>query len=65
MKQFMQTFKFIIAFLVLTIIINMVFGHKMGTRFLQIVLLSMVVLNSNKIAEWLENVQPFTIIKEE
>ena len=65
MRQFMQTFKFIIAFLVLTIIINMVFGHKMGTRFLQITLLSIVVLNSNKIAEWLERVQPFTIKEEE
>lgn len=61
MREFMATFKFIIAFLVLTIIFNMVFGAKVATRFLQLVLCSMLVLNIDSITGWLQEVKPFEL----
>ena len=61
MKAFMQTFKVIIAFLILTIIINMIFGNKVGTRFLQLVLASMLILNIDLVTAKLEEVKPFEI----
>lgn len=61
MKEFMKTFKFIIAFLILTIIFNMIFGAKAATRFLQLVLCSMLVLNIDAVTGWLEEVKPFEV----
>lgn len=55
MQDFMSSFKFIIAFLIMTILFNMVFGAKAATRFLQIVLLSVVLVNATKIIEWVDN----------
>ena len=64
MKEFMSTFKFIISFLVLTIIFNLIFGQKVATRFLQLVLCSMLVLNIDSLTAWLDEVKPFSIEKE-
>lgn len=61
MKDFMKTFKFIISFLVLTIIFNMMFGPKAATRFLQLVLASMLVLNVDAVTGWLKDIKPFEI----
>ena len=61
MKEFMKTFKFIIAFLVLTIMFNMLFGAKAATRFLQLVLCSMLLLNIDALTSWIDEVKPFEV----
>ena len=48
MQNFYQSFTFIISFMVLVIIFNMMLGSKFTEYFLLLVLLSMVVLNADK-----------------
>lgn len=58
MKEFYESFSFIIAFMILLLFFNMTMGGKFVEIFLTLVLASMIVVNSDKI----ENV--FSGIKE-
>lgn len=49
MKNFYDSFTFIISFMILVLFFNMLFGEKFTEWFLLLVLLSMVVVNSDKI----------------
>ena len=49
MKNFYNSFTFIITFMILLLIFNMMFGGKFVEWFLLLVLLSMVVINSEKV----------------
>lgn len=48
MKNFYNSFSFIIAFMILLLLFNMVLGGKFVEYFLMLVLASMVVVNSDK-----------------
>lgn len=49
-QEFVNTLPFIIFFLILALIIGTVFGEKALYWFLVLILASMLLLNSNKIA---------------
>ena len=49
MKNFYNSFTFIITFMILLLIFNMMFGGKFVEWFLLLVLLSMVVINADKV----------------
>ena len=49
MKNFYDSFTFIISFMVLVLVFNMMFGSKFVEWFLLLVMLSMVVVNADKI----------------
>lgn len=55
MKQFYKDFKFIIGFMVLTLVVQMVAGEKAQRYFLLITLLGMVLMNAEKFNEFLDN----------
>lgn len=48
MKNFYNSFSFIIAFMILLLLFNMIFGGKFVEYFLMLVLASMVVVNADK-----------------
>lgn len=48
MKNFYNSFSFIIAFMILLLLFNMVFGGKFVEYFLMLVLASMIVVNADK-----------------
>lgn len=50
MQKFYSSFTFMLAFMILTLIMNMTMGAKPTEYFLLLVLLSMCVMNSDKIA---------------
>lgn len=50
MNNFYDSFTFIISFMVLVLVFQMMFGSTFIEWFLLLVLLSMVVLNSDKVA---------------
>lgn len=47
-EEFYKSFGFIVAFLVLTLFIQMTFNSKIANGFLTLVLLSMITVNSDK-----------------
>lgn len=49
MRNFYNSFTFIISFMILVLVFNMFFGSKFTEWFLLLVLLSMVVVNSEKV----------------
>lgn len=49
-QEFISSMPFIIFFLILTLIISIIGGAKVLYGFLALVLLSMIVLNSDKVA---------------
>lgn len=49
MEKFYNSFTFIISFMVLVMAFNMMFGSKFTEWFLLLVLLSMIVVNSDKV----------------
>ena len=49
MKSFYDSFTFIISFMILVLVFNMLFGSKFTEWFLLLVMLSMVVVNADKI----------------
>lgn len=51
MNDFKQQFGFVIFFIVLTLIVSMTFGSKVATWFLVLVLLGMLVTNSQKVVD--------------
>lgn len=51
MRNFYNSFTFIISFMILVLIFQMIFGSKLVEVFLLLVLASMVVVNSDKFAE--------------
>ena len=48
MQNFYNSFSFIIAFMILLLLFNMVFGGKFVEYFLMLILASMVVVNADK-----------------
>lgn len=48
MQAFLESSKFIISFMILTIFIQMIFGTDVTTNFLWLVLFSMIILQSDK-----------------
>lgn len=50
MQKFYSSFTFMLAFMILTLIMNMTLGVKPTEYFLLLVLLSMCIMNSDKIA---------------
>ena len=48
MQEFTSRMSFILFFLILTLIIQMVFGDKVTTNFLWLVLLSMIIVQKDK-----------------
>lgn len=48
MKNFYNSFSFIIAFMILLLLFNLLFGGKFVEYFLMLVLASMVVVNADK-----------------
>ena len=55
MKQFYNNLGFIIGFVCLTIFAELAFGSKFATKFLSLVLFSMVILNYEKVINFVEN----------
>ena len=49
MQNFYDSFTFIISFMILVLFFNMFFGGKFTEWFLLLVLLSMIVVNSDKV----------------
>lgn len=49
MKNFYNSFTFIITFMILLLVFNMMFGGKFVEWFLLLVLLSMVIINADKV----------------
>lgn len=49
MKNFYDSFTFIVAFMILVLIFNMLFGDKFVEMFLMLVLASMVIMNAKKV----------------
>lgn len=49
MQNFYESFTFIISFMILVLVFNMFFGGKFTEWFLLLVLLSMIVVNSDKV----------------
>lgn len=45
---------FLVGFLILTMIIDATFGNKATSKFLFVVLASMLILNSAKIVSWIQ-----------
>lgn len=56
MKTLYKDLGFVIAFLILVMIVQSFFGEKASKAFLSIVLLSMLVLNYEKFAQWLGSI---------
>ena len=55
MKEFYQSYTFILSFLGLEIAISMLFGEAFTLWFLYLVLFSMVLINSEKFVDFFEN----------
>lgn len=55
MEQFYKDFKFIIGFMVLTLVVLMVAGEKAQRSFLLITLLGMVLMNVDDFNNFLDN----------
>ena len=50
MEGFYNSFSFMLGFMILVLVFNMMLGAKFTEWFLLLVLLSMVIINSNKIS---------------
>lgn len=57
MQNFYNSFSFIIAFMILLLLFNMVFGGKFVEYFLMLVLASMVVVNAEKFKSVFNGIQ--------
>lgn len=53
MKNFYEGYSFVISFLVLELFINMSFGESVTVGFLWLVLFSMIMTNSKKFTDFL------------
>lgn len=51
MEKFYSSFTFMLGFMITTLIFSMTFGQKFAEYFLLLVLLSMVVLNADKLTK--------------
>lgn len=54
MEEITKKMGFIVGFLILTMIVDASFGQKITTKFLVVVLLSMLILNSQKVITWVQ-----------
>lgn len=50
MQNFYNSFTFIISFMILVLIFNMLLGSKFTEKFLLLILLGMVLFNANKVS---------------
>lgn len=57
MKEFYESFSFIIAFMILVILFEMLFGDKFVHAFLILVMASMAILNADKIEKIFGGIQ--------
>lgn len=57
MEDFTKSMPFLLFFLIGTLLFHLLFGSKMTERFLVLVLLSMVVMNSSKVQDLLGKVK--------
>lgn len=57
MQNFYNSFSFIIAFMILLLLFNMIFGGKFVEYFLMLVLASMVVVNADKFSSVFNGIQ--------
>lgn len=57
MQNFYNSFSFIIAFMILLLLFNMLFGGKFVEYFLMLVLASMVVVNADKFSSVFNGIQ--------
>lgn len=57
MQNFYNSFTFILTFMILVLIFQMVFGNKFIETFLLLVLASMVVVNSDKFTSIFKGIQ--------
>lgn len=57
MQNFYNSFSFIIAFMILLLLFNMLFGGKFVEYFLMLVLASMVVVNAEKFKSVFNGIQ--------
>lgn len=57
MKNFYNSFTFIISFMILVLVFQMVLGSKFVEWFLLLVLASMVVVNADKFSKIFEGLQ--------
>lgn len=56
MEQFYKDFGFIIGFLVCVLVIQMSFGDKVARGFIVLVLLSMLILNYEKMGNFISGI---------
>lgn len=54
LQEFTASLQFIVFFIILVLIINMVFGDGLTIGFLTLVLLSMIVINAGKFTDLVE-----------
>ena len=57
LKEFYNSFSFIIAFMFLSVLISALFGEKFLSKFLLLVLTSQLVLNSDKAVSLINKVK--------
>jgi hypothetical protein len=57
MEKFTESMPFLLFFLIGTLAFHLMFGTKMTERFLSLVLVSMIVMNSEKVKDLLGKVK--------
>ena len=57
MQNFYSSFTFMLGFMIIVLIFNMMFGAKFTEWFLLLVLLSMVVVNADKVSNIFGNAE--------
>lgn len=57
LKEFYNSFSFIIAFMILVLLFEMIFGEKFTQAFLLLVMVSMAIFNSDKVANIFSGIQ--------
>lgn len=57
MQNFYNSFTFILSFMIIVLIFNSIFGAKFTEWFLLLILLSMVVINSDKVGSIFKGIE--------
>ena len=55
LQEFFSSFKTLIGFLILCIFIQMIFGDKVLTNFLWLILFSMLIINYQEFTSFMQN----------
>jgi hypothetical protein len=56
LKEFTESFKFIVAFCIATIFVQMFLGNKFAENFLMLIIISAIFMNSDKFIKLLNGV---------